>query len=1073
MPSKRTPVYIGDTFASGGAGLYEPVITAGTLVQYWTGSKAWANLNQAAVDGLKTNQSPTLAGLTLSGLSVSVPVVTDGSSKLASQSYANFKTSLVLTQNDIANLTTGSSPVFVNVKCSRLTAGYIPYHVSGAAGLADSGLFWGGNYLSMADYGGGIPDLGAAGGTIRELVGGVRGLIQGHGASGNYYFQVQRIDGTATAYHLLLQPNGGSVIIGATAPVGSEELRVNGPVYCDSTLTLNASITTPAATALTLNPTTNIDLTPGGTALVRTTSGVRIQSDNYASQTTGWGISYAGSGDFRYLYADEMHAKAFIADLEQALAGGQIICKSVAPLAAVFTVPAAGAAATLVVESFKGFDTFRVFVDGDMIRLRQFDRTGTSLTIANCWGTVAWVSTDTTAKTQTYTFTRSANPNGGTASGTIGIGTLALDYGTTGNGYLESNAIDGAMAEYSPYHQVVSWATHPNGGLTIRTRLGNLKGIFNVSNEFGLYAGAGITDASRYIRISDQAAELHNLNIKMFDGATNTVLLSPTAPSFALGNPLPTAFGTGAGIWMGKDTTYKFRVGDPAGGKISWDGTTLTAAGFTIGPTGLYAGTGATRVEMNSGGGFWAGATAIGDAPFSVTNAGALKATSGTVGGWTLSTTDIANAAATVKLRAAGNLAFGATPPTAASAGTGLFLDSTGMYGLAANVQQAVFDAATGAIMSGGGSVKLDSTGIVLADGSVLNGKMQISVGGDAVYQTYTCNSVVGVLEIGVEDNVGATAPRGFIKFTNPTNPSNLLATNPGFEIGDTSGWTASGTGVSLLASIYSPHGGTYCGGLSTNTYAAGVLAAETASANRGAVTAGSSYDYSVWIKSDSIGNPYFILSIIATFYDNGGTSKGTVTISSGPGNPAWAIYNKTIIAPTGATKTGIKISYNCTGSIPYVAIDDALIMGSPAAGALIFDAAGNASFTGGNVSVAGGSVVVGDTNSFNGKVFLGILDDAVYSFTPISTSGFILILTGTNTGDVAIVHGKTAASGSFCAGFVLGANVNVTTGALNGTTGTDGKITISTHTDGKVYIENRRGGNRNFGFTLIAGYGA
>jgi hypothetical protein len=61
--------------------------------------------------------------------------------------------------------------------------------------------------------------------------------------------------------------------------------------------------------------------------------------------------------------------------------------------------------------------------------------------------------------------------------------------------------------------------------------------------------------------------------------------------------------------------------------------------GFTIDSTeGLYAGSGATRVQMKAGAGFWTGATAIGDAPFSVTNAGVLTAESGTVGGWTLDT---------------------------------------------------------------------------------------------------------------------------------------------------------------------------------------------------------------------------------------------------------------------------------------------------------------------------------------------------------------------------------------------------------------------------------------------------
>jgi hypothetical protein len=49
--------------------------------------------------------------------------------------------------------------------------------------------------------------------------------------------------------------------------------------------------------------------------------------------------------------------------------------------------------------------------------------------------------------------------------------------------------------------------------------------------------------------------------------------------------------------------------------------------GFTIDATeGLYAGTGATRVQMKPGAGFWSGATAFADAPFSVSPAGSLKA---------------------------------------------------------------------------------------------------------------------------------------------------------------------------------------------------------------------------------------------------------------------------------------------------------------------------------------------------------------------------------------------------------------------------------------------------------------
>lgn len=359
----------------------------------------------------------------------------------------------------------------------------------------------------------------------------------------------------------------------ATAP--SYPLHVIGAARIDGDLTfVGAQKIDTTADNLTLNPAADLILTPAGNE-VKVTTGVTLQSDNYVSRTTGWGISYAGWADFRYMYLEELQVKTFIADLEQSLAGSQIIAKSVAPLAQDFTVPAAGGTASLYVSEFIGYSTFRVFVDGDMVRLRQFSRTSDSLTVADCWGTVVYVST--TSGVQRYTFTRSSSPNEGSAvaSSTIETGALVLDYGVSGNGIVETTAIDGSIGAYAPYQQIVSWTTHPVSGSVTRTRLGNLRGIFSVANEYGLYAGAGITDASQYLRISNEAIEAHNLPIKMYDGASVTMQFSPTAPSFAMGSTLPSAYGTGDGLWMGKDTVYKFRVGDVDGELLAWDGTDL------------------------------------------------------------------------------------------------------------------------------------------------------------------------------------------------------------------------------------------------------------------------------------------------------------------------------------------------------------------------------------------------------------------------------------------------------------------------------------------------------------------
>lgn len=64
-------------------------------------------------------------------------------------------------------------------------------------------------------------------------------------------------------------------------------------------------------------------------------------------------------------------------------------------------------------------------------------------------------------------------------------------------------------------------------------------------------------------------------------------------------------------------------------------------------------------------------------------------------------------------------IAIGSTPPTSATAGTGIWIDRTGMYGLNANTLQAKFSATDGKITAGAGSVTLDSLGITMPTASL------------------------------------------------------------------------------------------------------------------------------------------------------------------------------------------------------------------------------------------------------------------------------------------------------------------------------------------------------------------
>lgn len=257
-----------------------------------------------------------------------------------------------------------------------------------------------------------------------------------------------------------------------------------------------------------------------------------IRTENYASQTTGWALTYDGALDVRYLYADEMHVKAFIADLEQALAGGQIICKSVAKLAVNFLVPNYSSTVLITVESFPGWPNAYVFTTGDTIGIKIVSRTngtaGTAGSLAIGWlfGTVSSPSIDTANKTQTWILTRlsSALINGFAAGGTAAAGTaveagaIVLDFGVSGNGYYEVNAIDGQMAVNSPYSQVVTWAAHPIYDRTVRTREGNLTGL-GFSGQYGLFARGA--DANQYIVASGSGITVRNTTISQYDGSNN------------------------------------------------------------------------------------------------------------------------------------------------------------------------------------------------------------------------------------------------------------------------------------------------------------------------------------------------------------------------------------------------------------------------------------------------------------------------------------------------------------------------------------------------------------------------
>jgi len=438
------------------------------------------------------------------------------------------------------------------------------------------------------------------------------------------------------------------------------------------------------------------------------------------TSTPGYKLHVAGG-----MYADELTVKAFIADLEQALAGGQIVAKSVAVVSANFTLPSAGSSVNFYVKDLPSAPDMAVFQNGDWVGFRQMSRSGGALTVAWAWGTVSGY-VDQSDGTQRWTFTRDTTTPG-SASGTIYTDSLVLDYGTSGNGYYEVNAIDGTYGVNSPYAQIVTWNTHP-ATTTIRTRLGNMYGLFGVSGEYGMFAGDGVAGTNKYLRITSNTIEAHNVPINMYDGGAKTIALDPTAPSFAMGATLPTGYATNTGIWFGKDSgTYKFRIGEPSGDMLAYDGSVIKVQA----DSNNYITTSGTSIEFYSGGTKVIDiantpSITIGNVLYNnilITNS-SLKLRN--------ATTDIISFDATGdnsilnKLLMSGSsaaISIGTTPPTSSSSGTGIWIDRTGLYSLSGGTKQVWIDAIDGKLYFSDNTAYINQYGIIFTPADAFNGK--------------------------------------------------------------------------------------------------------------------------------------------------------------------------------------------------------------------------------------------------------------------------------------------------------------------------------------------------------------
>nr|MDD5184856.1 hypothetical protein [Paludibacter sp.] len=267
-----------------------------------------------------------------------------------------------------------------------------------------------------------------------------------------------------------------------------------------------------------------------------------IYSNNFngVDPYTGYYIGRTGS-IFDKITANELHVKFFIADLEQALAGSQIISKSVGKLYSDVTLPDyLDVSFTFDVESFEGFPGFDVFVDGDYIRLRSgYDRTGGGLTVTDSWAQIIGTATypaDPDKRWQRWT----ARLKHGATSVTILKGSIIPDYGQSGNGFIESIAMSALGS--TPIHQISAWTTDPWSGTVIKDRRGDLTGI--TTTTWGALSGYGGYSQNFYAENNVYIAG----NIWALTGGIGGTYLSPVVSIGNYGIAINGSGGTSAAL---------------------------------------------------------------------------------------------------------------------------------------------------------------------------------------------------------------------------------------------------------------------------------------------------------------------------------------------------------------------------------------------------------------------------------------------------------------------------------------------------------------------------------------------
>lgn len=451
----------------------------------------------------------------------------------------------------------------------------------------------------------------------------------------------------------------------------------------------------------------------------------RIESSNFASGTSGFRIEGVdGSAEFNNVTVrGALLATAIQYGYVQATNGSIWVVKAAGTLYSSFDIEAGLEEGLAIdVEDPRGMTHAAaggLWTVGDVVRLKD-------PMVGDFWATVASKTDQTTYWTLNLTY------QSGILAGAFPSGSAVLNYGVSGDGVVRITA----DANNSPYISIATHAGAPWSSLTERARLGNLAGISGASG-YGLWTDNGYFTGT----VNANAGAIAGWNI------TPTKLYSEDVGAYAGVGMATYQDADQWAFWAGSHIpgNAEFRVskyGQLYATSATITGTvtanTLTAnsggaiAGWTISSGHLYAGSGAARAGLQPATyPFYAGSETPSAAPFRVTPAGALTATSATITGAITANTLSANSGGSI---AGWTISSGHLYAGSGAARAGMQPASYPFYAGSETPSAAPFRVTPAGVLT---ATNATISGAITASSGSISGVLNMGVGGSILANRY------------------------------------------------------------------------------------------------------------------------------------------------------------------------------------------------------------------------------------------------------------------------------------------------------------------------------------------------